>query len=148
MDSWLNVSFQDNISQGGSFFTIGRYILLKIHLFYWLAIKTLLSLIHSPLSSDTVCTQASWSRVLSQKLLMSLSDKFSTFYGTQSFISMCTRACHWSLSSDRGHANMLPPSEWRLPFRLLHLYCTCIYLLDVHIHPAFQCLCYHLASVQ
>jgi hypothetical protein len=34
---------------------------------------------------------------------MSLPDKFSTFCGTQSFISTCTSACHWSLLSDRGH---------------------------------------------
>ena len=81
---------------------------------------------------------------------MSLPDKFSAFYGTQSFISMCARACYWSLSSDRGHVNILPLSKWRLPFRLLHLYCTCIFRLVVRVTyaPSFAVLYYHLASVQ
>jgi hypothetical protein len=39
-----------------------------------------------------------WSIVLLQKLRVTqLVKKYPTFYGTQSFITVFTRACHWSL---------------------------------------------------
>jgi hypothetical protein len=39
-----------------------------------------------------------YSRVHEKPIVTYLIKKFSTFYGTQWFITMCTRACHWSLS--------------------------------------------------
>jgi hypothetical protein len=38
-------------------------------------------------------------RVLLEKIIVSqLVKKFPAFFGTQRFITMFTRACHWSLS--------------------------------------------------
>jgi len=40
-----------------------------------------------------------WSRVLLEKIIITqLVKKFSTFYGTHMFVTMFTRARHWSLS--------------------------------------------------
>jgi len=76
-----------------------------------------------------------WSIVILQKLIIvtHLVKKFFTFYGTQRFITMFTRACHRSLSWTRWiqsvtshcfskiHSNIIlqcmPTSEWYLPFR-------------------------------
>jgi hypothetical protein len=42
-----------------------------------------------------------WSRVLEKVLFSQLLEKLPAFYGTQSFITMFTRACHFSLSVAR-----------------------------------------------
>jgi len=43
-----------------------------------------------------------WSRVLPEKLTVTqLVKKFLVFYGTRRFITVFTRARHWSLSSAR-----------------------------------------------
>jgi len=43
-----------------------------------------------------------WGRVLFEKIIVTqLANKFSTFYETQRFITLFTRAHHWSLSSAR-----------------------------------------------
>jgi hypothetical protein len=70
---------------------------------------------------------------------MSLPDKFSTFYGTRSFISMCTRSCHWSLSSDRGHvATFRVASSLQVvaPILFMHFssWCAC------HIYTQLSCV--------
>jgi hypothetical protein len=39
-----------------------------------------------------------WSRVLEKLTVTQLVKKFPTFYGTQMFITVSTRAYHWSLS--------------------------------------------------
>jgi hypothetical protein len=41
-----------------------------------------------------------WSRILLEKQIVTqLAKKFLTFYGTQRFITVFTKAYHWSLSS-------------------------------------------------
>jgi len=42
--------------------------------------------------------EASWSRVPEKLIVMQLVKKFPAFYGTEMFITMFIRACHWSLS--------------------------------------------------
>jgi len=43
-----------------------------------------------------------WSIALLQKVIVpNLVKKFPAFYGTHSFITLFTRACHWSLSQAR-----------------------------------------------
>jgi len=40
-----------------------------------------------------------WSRVFLERLVTpQIVKKFTTFYGTRRFITLFTRACHWSLS--------------------------------------------------
>jgi hypothetical protein len=46
---------------------------------------------------------APWGRVLDNLIITQLVKKFSTFCGTRSFITIFTRACHWSLSWAGGN---------------------------------------------
>jgi hypothetical protein len=75
-----------------------------------------------------------WSRVLLDKLTVTqLVTKFPAFYGARWFITVFTRACHWSLSCSRWirpktshHISLRTSpfpskprsSEWSLPFRV------------------------------
>ena len=70
---------------------------------------------------------------------MYLSDRFSTFYETRSFISMRTRACHWSLSSDRGHvATFRVASSLQVvaPILFMHFSSWCL----CHIYTQLSCV--------
>jgi len=56
---------------------------------------------------EKVCLLPPWSRVLLEKLILTqLFKKFPTFYGTQRFVTMFTRAYNWSLSQANGIQSM------------------------------------------
>jgi hypothetical protein len=88
------------------------------------------------------------------RIVAELVKKFSAFYGTQSFFTIFTRACHWSLSWGRMNSvHTLPPyfliihlniillsmsssSKWSLPLRFSdHNFVHISHLPHVHYMP-------------
>jgi hypothetical protein len=90
----------------------------------------------------------SWSWVLLEKLpIVQPLKNFPEFYGTQRFITVFTRALHWSLSWVRSiqsipphlykiYLNIVHPptswsSQWSISFWFSHQYPTCIHLRPI-----------------
>jgi hypothetical protein len=96
---------------------MGRYFIIGHGLFPSHSFQLILSYIRRNTTSAASTTP--WSIVLLETLIVTqLVKKFSAFYGTRKFITVFTRARHWSLSSVRqiqstpyffkSHFNIMP----------------------------------------